>query len=175
MLKPSLITLFIWLTSTALVAQPPPWAEKVIKKSQNEVVWHWCAKSESQKMLTLSLFLDNKLVKLFQIPIRRDRRGGGIDSTPIEDDKFEFILDHSRHRETFGPREGNIWACASEPNALLVGIMAWKPEDTGSEDPRTINDRMWIPINKSVTINLGDGVKMVSKITLVKLFNSHAA
>ena len=150
------------------MGQPPPWALKAIEKSQNEIVWHWCAKAEAQRLLTLYLFLDDKLVKEFPIPIRRDRRSGGIDSTPIDDDKFEFTLDHSRKRETYGPRQGNIWSCASEADALLIGIMAWKLEDTGTEDARTINDRMFIPVGKSVSIDLGDGVRMVSKIKRIK-------
>jgi hypothetical protein len=108
------------------------------------------------------------LVKKFKIPIRRDRRGNGIESTSIRDDEFDFTLDHSRQRETYGHRHGNIWSCASEPIGLLVGIMAWRTEDTGSEDARTINNRMWLLIDKPVSIDLGDGVKMTSKFKDIK-------
>jgi hypothetical protein len=154
----------ILLVSTPLISQPPPWAEKAIENSQNEIVWHWCPIADAQKVLTLSLYLDGKLIKRFQIPIRHDRRGNGIDSTSLKDDEFDFTLDHSHRRESYGHRHGNIWPCASEPIGVLIGIMAWRTEDTGSEDARTINDRMWIPVNKAVSIDLGDGVKMVSKI-----------
>lgn len=162
------ISLPLLLVGGPLIGQPSPAAQKVIDQSQNEVVWHWCAMGDAQRVLTLSLHLDGKLIKRFQIPIRRDRRGNGIGSTSIKDDEFDFTLDHSRKRETYGHRHGNIWSCASEPIGLLIGIMAWRTEDTGSEDARTINYRMWLPVDKSVSIDLGDGVKMVSKIKGVK-------
>jgi hypothetical protein len=164
----SLLPLSLLLVGAPLASQPSPSALKVIAKSQNEIVWHWCPMGKAQRVLTLSLYLDGKLIKNFLIPIRRDRRGNGVDSTPIKDDEFDFTLDNSRPRETYGHRHGNIWPCASESIGLLIGIMAWRTEDTGSKDSRTINDRMWVPVDKSASIDLGDGVKMVTKIKGIK-------
>jgi hypothetical protein len=120
--KNALFALCLFGSTNILLSQPPPWAQKIIEKSQQEVVWHSSTPEEALKTIEIVIYVDNKPIKTFVIPVCRDARGGGLTSIPIEDDKFLFSVDPSKVRDWSGTVEGNIWECAHMPNGIAIGI-----------------------------------------------------